>query len=148
MRVDFYITDDAAPAARLRLACRLAEKAYASGQRVFVSAADAAEAAQLDELLWTFADGSFVPHSVLRESSPAMDDPVLLGTSSAPEAGLDVVLNLARDVPACAARASRVIEIIDGDAARRAAGRVRFKAYREMGCELTTHELKQSAMRP
>ena len=146
MRVDFYITEDAAPAARLRLACRLAEKAYTAGHRVFVSGTDDAELAQLDELLWTFADGSFIPHTLAQDEQAAQtaDEPVVLGRRAPGDAPLEIVLNLSSEIPDCASRAQRVIEVIDGDAARRAAGRVRFKAYREMGCELSTHELQKS----
>jgi len=144
MRVDFYITEDAAPAARLRLACRLAEKAYVAGHRVFVSSTDEAELAQLDDLLWTFADGSFVPHALVRDDAPAAEEPVVLGRRVPGNGPLEIVLNLAGEIPDFASRAQRVIEVIDGDAARRAAGRVRFKAYREMGCELSTHELQKS----
>jgi len=143
MRVDFYITDEAVPGARLRLACRLTEKAYVAGHRVFVSA-DEAELAQLDELLWTFADGSFVPHGIARDASVA-EEPVLLGCRAPEGDPLEILLNLTSTIPDCASRAQRVIEVIDGDAARRAAGRVRFKAYRDMGCELSTHELHKSA---
>ncbi|HVC29766.1 MAG TPA: DNA polymerase III subunit chi, partial [Steroidobacteraceae bacterium] len=69
-RVDFYVIEAAAPAARLRVACRLAEKAYLAGQRALIWHGERAELEVLDELLWTFAEGSFVPHDWLT-SNPA-----------------------------------------------------------------------------
>jgi DNA polymerase III subunit chi len=70
-RVDFYVLEDAASSARLKLACRLAEKAYLASQRALIWHTDRAELQALDELLWTFAEGSFVPHEWLTSNSGA-----------------------------------------------------------------------------
>ena len=79
-RVDFYVLPDTADGARLEFACRIAEKAYTQAHRVYVHAASAAEAARLDELLWTFRDTSFVPHALAGAGISAADaPPVLIG---------------------------------------------------------------------
>ena len=65
MRVDFYVLSEASAAARLKVACRIAEKAYLAAQSVLLWHSDRAELETLDELLWTFADTSFVPHEWL-----------------------------------------------------------------------------------
>ncbi len=62
LRVDFYILDDASATGRLKLACKLAEKAYLAAQSVLIWHSQPDELKALDELLWTFRDGSFVPH--------------------------------------------------------------------------------------
>ena len=62
----------AAPGARLKLACKLAEKAYLASQSVLVWHTDRGELEALDELLWTFADGSFVPHECCCTSPAAL----------------------------------------------------------------------------
>ena len=49
---------------RLVTACRLAEKACDQGLRVAVRTAGPAQTAELDDLMWTFSDRSFVPHGV------------------------------------------------------------------------------------
>ncbi|MGA7539324.1 MAG: DNA polymerase III subunit chi [Steroidobacteraceae bacterium] len=72
-RVDFYVLGDTASSARLKLACRLAEKAYLASQRALIWHTDRAELQALDELLWTFAEGSFVPHEWLTSNSDAGD---------------------------------------------------------------------------
>src|SRR5436305_14577861 len=76
-RVDFYILDDASSSARLKLACKLAEKAYVAAQTVLVWHTDPAELKVFDEMLWTFHDGSFVPHEILADGAVAAA-PVLL----------------------------------------------------------------------
>lgn len=140
-RVDFYVLEEASAAARLKLACRLAEKAYLAGHRVLVVDPDRAELDELDELLWTFADGSFVPHETLLTEAAAGEAPVLLTAHVFPERPLDVLVNLASEVPACLPRVERVADIIDGDEARRQAGRARFRAYRELGLQPETHRI-------
>src|SRR5579875_4193851 len=113
--VTFYILDDAASDARLKLACRLVDKAYRAGQNVLVWHTDAVELAALDEMLWTFGDDrGFIPHELVAPGAAA-EAPVLLTTSAAPESGIDVLINLAAAVPQIAERAARVIEVIDGD---------------------------------
>jgi DNA polymerase IIIc chi subunit len=63
-RVDFYVLPGTEERARLKLACRIAEQAYLAGQRVFVWLDEPASCERFDELLWTFADRSFVPHEL------------------------------------------------------------------------------------
>jgi DNA polymerase III subunit chi len=169
-RVDFYVMEGAAAAARLKVACRLAEKAYLASQRALIWHTDRTELEALDELLWTFADGSFVPHEWLtsngvpgvswgtdnsreRVSEGSSDSrqrlaetsaaaPVLLSAGSPPAQTFDFVINLAADPPPFLHLTRRIAEIIDGDEGRRRAGRVRFKAYRELGIEPATHTLR------
>src|SRR5690348_9840657 len=141
LRVDFYVIEGAAGAARLKVACRLAEKAYLASQRALIWHTDRAELEVLDELLWTFADGSFVPHEWLT-SNAAAEAPVLLSAAAAPAARFDFVVNLAADPPPFLQLTRRIAEIVDGDEERRRAGRARFKAYRELGVEPATHTLR------
>jgi DNA polymerase-3 subunit chi len=141
LRVDFYVITEAVGTARLRVACRLAEKAYLASQRALIWHTDRAELEALDELLWTFADGSFVPHEWLT-SNVAPEAPVLLSAGTPPVEGFDFVVNLAADPPPFLHLTRRIAEIIDGDEARRRAGRARFKAYRELGIEPATHTLR------
>jgi DNA polymerase-3 subunit chi len=148
LRVDFYILDESSATARLKLACRLAEKAYLAAQTALVWHTDAEELKAFDEMLWTFMDGSFVPHEMLTvATSPAGgassdETPVLLSAGTAPPADVDIIINLAPDVPGCLSRTRRVAEIIDGDDSRRRAGRTRFKAYRDLGIQPASHNVR------
>ena len=141
LRVDFYVIEGTGNAARLRVACRLAEKAYLASQRALIWHTDRAELEMLDELLWTFADGSFVPHDWLTPNAAA-EAPVLLSAASPPVEPFDFVVNLAAERPPFLQLTRRVAEIVDGDEERRRAGRARFKAYRELGAEPVTHTLR------
>ena len=141
LRVDFYVIEAGSAAARLKVACRLAEKAYLASQRSLIWHTERGELEALDQLLWTFADGSFVPHEWLT-SNGAAEAPVLLSAGEPPAAEFDFVVNLATDPPPFLHLTRRVAEIIDGDEGRRQAGRARFKAYRELGIQPATHTLR------
>ena len=140
IRVDFYVINSDAPRDRLRTACRVVEKAYQAGHTVLVWHTDTEELRDFDELLWTFGDGSFVPHEAITAAGFAAA-PVLLTSAPLPPGGCDVLVNLAPDVPACVTEARRVAEFIDGDPARRQAGRARFRTYKDRGWSPTTHNL-------
>ena len=144
LRVDFYIIDESSAAARLKLACRLAEKAYLAAQTALVWHTDPEELKAFDDMLWTFMDGSFVPHEMLTARASTDETPVLLSSGTAPSADVDIIINLAPDVPGCLSRTRRVAEIIDGDDSRRRAGRARFKAYRDLGIQPASHNIRGS----
>ena len=141
-RVDFYILEGQSPSGRLKLACKLAEKAYLASQTVLVWHTDPAELRVFDEMLWTFNDGSFVPHQALPANGVPSEAPVLLSSGVALSANVDIIINLAPDVPRNLSRTPRIVEIIDGDDARRRAGRARFKAYRELGVQPASHNIR------
>ena len=150
LRVDFYVLEESSAAGRLKLACRLAEKAYLGAQVALVWHTDAEELRTFDEMLWTFMDGSFVPHDFLApgltsgpsSAAPDNETPVLLSAGVAPPANVDIIINLAPELPGCLSQTRRVAEIIDGDDARRRAGRARFKAYRDLGIQPASHNIR------
>jgi len=144
-RVDFYVLSGNEERVRLKHACRLAEQAYLAGERVFVCFDDPAALERFDELLWSFADRSFVPHEIYAEAEQWQDTPVLLGCAIQPEQPFDVLLNLCCAVPLSAANATRIAELIDDDDGRRQAGRVRFRHYRELGLSPATHTVAADA---
>jgi DNA polymerase-3 subunit chi len=141
LRVDFYVLQEASSAVRLKLACRLAEKAYLAAQVALVWHTDPRELKEFDELLWTFMDGSFVPHEILVPGASVEETPVLLSAGTPPPRTVDIIINLATEVPTCLGQTRRVAEIIDGDDSRRRAGRARFKAYRDLGIQPASHNV-------
>ncbi len=141
-RIDFYILDDAAESARLLLAARIAEKAMLRDQHVYINTADRPESERLDELLWTFSAGSFVPHRIVDTADDEhYEERVLIGTDVALSDPCEVMINLATSVPEFFSRYERVAEIVDAHADRRDAGRSRYKYYRDRGYELNSHNL-------
>lgn len=140
-RVDFYVLKTAAERERWLLACRLAEKAYLSDQRVLVLSETRADAEALDDLLWTFDERSFVPHRLYREESAASAAPVEIIAGAATTPPADLLVNLASRPPVQLERYARIAEIVDADEERRRLGRERFKLYRDLKIPLETHQL-------
>jgi DNA polymerase-3 subunit chi len=143
----------------------LAEKAYNLGHRIYIHADSAAQAGGLDELLWTFRQGSFVPHAMY--PGAAQDNsPVLLGwgesayqvlaTLRGPpdpnadpdnrdpndsEATSTLLINLALEAPASFEQFDRVAEVVDQAPETLAASRRKFRYFREHGYEPHSHKL-------
>jgi len=140
-RVDFYILKDASPKQGWHFACRLTEKAYLRALRVALLAENEADAHSLDELLWTFSERSFVPHSLQREAAPATAAPVYVTAEPDGGPGADLLVNLSNRMPTAPLRFARIAEIIDADAERKRLGRERFKCYRDLQLPLETHQL-------
>lgn len=140
-KVDFYLLTRAQPQARERFACKLIEKVYRLGHRIYLHNADYPQAQAMDNLLWTFRQGSFVPHALIR-TEEAEDAPVLIGCGGEPEVPLDLLINLDEAVPPFFARFQRVAEIVGPDKIERQAGRQRYRHYRERHCSLETHTLQ------
>jgi DNA polymerase-3 subunit chi len=139
--VEFHILGAAGDDARMRHACQLIDAQHSTGERTFVCVANDAEARRMDELLWTFRDGSFIPHEVV---TPSPIDPhimALIGTGAAPAEFRSLVINLSNAVPVDVSAFTQMIEVVDADVQRKQQARERYKQYRELGCQLETKNL-------
>jgi len=139
-RVDFYILRDTGDSARALFACRLTEKAVQQGHQVYINTESAVQLQQLDDLLWTFRAGSFLPHAV-DDGQDHGASPVLLAHGREPQDSHDVLVNLSNDVPPFFSRFNRVAELVGGDETQRAGARNRYRFYKDRGYTLNTHEI-------
>lgn len=143
-KVDFYVVEDQTEIARWRVAGRLAEKGWRLGHAVHVHTSNAEQATRLDQYLWTFRDGSFLPHALIDDALSNLSDspyPVVVGAGTEPLPATGILINLGDEVPGFFSRIDRVMEIVGGDARTRSAARERFKFYRDRGYDLTSHNL-------
>lgn len=137
-QVDFYILQQ--PQQRALFTCRLAEKIYRLGSSVYIQTADAEQAQALDELMWTFSSGSFIPHECAASDTPAQS-PIVIGFRDDPQMTADVLINTSDELPAAYKNFARVAEVVDGTDTAKAKGRDRFRLYRERGEQLETHPI-------
>lgn len=143
-RIDFYqIDNDEAP---LLFACRLIEKAYRQGHRIFVYTASDRQSAELDDLLWTFRPERFIPHA--RQSGGEATGkaageaaPIQIGHQGEPD-HQDVLVNLSNRVPEFFSRFDRVAEVVPLDENSRDAARQNYKFYKDRGYILDYHQMK------
>jgi len=68
--VSFYILASESQQERHLFACKLIEKIYRSGQSCYVLTDNAEQSQQIDDLLWTFRAGSFIPHQIYTGELP------------------------------------------------------------------------------
>jgi DNA polymerase-3 subunit chi len=141
IRVDFYLLASDQPDARRLIACRLLEKAYSRGHRVYVHCANQEDAELLDDLLWSFRDDSFVPHNLLGEG-PEPPPPVQIGFGKEPRGFNDILLNLAPEIPSFSTKFKRIMELVSNQETEKEQSRAHYKEYRARGFELNTHHIE------
>jgi DNA polymerase-3 subunit chi len=144
-RIDFYSLEPDSPGDRFLLTCRLVERARAEGLRVFIHCPSTEVTRHLDRLLWTYRQDSFLPHGVVGSPSPNLDlalTPILISSDGTPEHEDQVLINLATEAPPFFSRFERVCEPIDEDPTVKAAGRERFRYYRDRGYPLAHHRIR------
>ena len=139
-RVDFYILPDADEDRRQVYLCRLVEKAWRMGHRIWIHAPAAPRAEALDERLWTFSQSSFLPHERAEDGDVDGECPVILGAGE-PTDERQLLVNEDAEVPSFFSRVARVAEVINQDAETKRHGRSRYAFYRDRGYELHYHNV-------
>ena len=129
--VAFYHLKSPRQHGKMRLVCQLAATAYRKGHKVYVRAQDEDQCAMLNQLMWTFAPNSYVPHISLAESrDPDLEKyPVVIGFDDPPEKFNDVLISLQHEVPAYIERFQRVVEPVDADSEDAERAKSRFEQY-------------------
>ncbi|AOY44141.1 hypothetical protein AOT82_1762 [Psychrobacter sp. AntiMn-1] len=151
MKISFYVLSESKAQDFLGFICQLTQTALnKSTQSLLILIEDETLLAELDRALWAQDATSFIPHQCLSDIHSKADDsdadkslaPVLLG-SYMPADFNGIVLNTTtRPVTGFMAttnnaKPSRVLELIRPDATSTQEGRHKYKAYQQLGYELT-----------
>ncbi len=139
-QVNFYTLSSDDDQSRLQFACRLAEKAVSLGHSVFMRVEDGSAAARLDKLLWEYRASSFLPHSLVSESTDG-NEKLLIGESKQSPPGTEVLINLSTEPCTEGEGIQKINEILSTDPDVLAAGRSSYRAYQNLGYSLETHKL-------
>jgi len=140
MRADFYLIAKPRFCAQpLLLVCELAKRAVESGQPTLILARDAAQAEQLDDLLWSFDPDAYVPHQIAGADIEEEEADVLIAAPEHDTPLRPLVINL-RDAPV-AGDFQRVLEVVPADESARGPLRERWKQYQARGLELKKHDM-------
>ena len=122
---------------------KLLEKVLERGSRALVLAASEERAEALNAALWTYDQGSFLPHGTARDGRPERQ-PILLATDDAAPNGAGIAVMVDGVAPADPGRFERCLDIFDGsDPAALKAARARWRAHRERGDTVTYWEQTQ-----
>lgn len=139
-RVSFYSLADGVQGDRFQLSCRLVERIYGQGLRIFIEVASEQEARHLDRLLWTFREQSFIPHGIQGETDLELT-PVLIRCGADISDARPVLINLTAGRPDSYERYERLCEVVDHDPEIRSAARERYRYYRSLGLPLDHHKI-------
>ena len=139
--ISFYVLPTESSQERYLFACKLIEKAYRSGSFAYVLTDSIDQSQLIDDLLWTFRAGSFIPHQQYKGEMPEVDNVVLIGSNNPPEKWLKTVINLSSETPQDFLKADRILEILDNSEVTKTWGRSRYRQYQLAGLEITTHKL-------
>ncbi|MBF4489937.1 DNA polymerase III subunit chi [Psychrobacter sp. N25K4-3-2] len=154
MKVSFYVLSDSKAQDFLGFICQLTQTALnKSSQSLLILVGDDAElSSTLDEALWAQEATSFIPHQRLLANKAEGDDsevdinkrlaPVLLGGYMPADFNGIVINTTAQPVNAFMqatsnAQPTRILELIKPDATSVQEGRNKYKAYQQLGYELT-----------
>ncbi|MCX7082063.1 MAG: DNA polymerase III subunit chi [Methylococcales bacterium] len=139
--VSFYILSSALLQERYLFACKLIEKAYRNGQFCYILTDSDEQSQLLDDLLWTFRAGSFIPHEIYTGQAPSTDKVILIGSIKAPEHSQGLLFNLSSKYPEDISKTKRILEILDNCEVTKAAARNRYRQYQQAGMSVTTHNM-------
>ena len=138
--VSFYILPSESLQERYQFACKLIEKAYRSGYFCYVLTDSTEQSQIIDDLLWTFRAGSFIPHQLYTGTLPEIEKVILIGSLAAPEHWQKTLFNLSSHCPEEFDKFDRILELLDNSETTKIAGRDRYRQYQQSGLKITTHK--------
>jgi DNA polymerase-3 subunit chi len=116
---------------------KLLEKAVAGGFKTLLVADSEEYAERLNELLWTYDAGSFLPHGSIQEPNPEAQ-PVLVSTTMEPVNGANLLVVTNGAIPDNNDQFGRIIDIFDGSNPQIVEkARARWTSYKQTNCEMT-----------
>ncbi|MBL4672602.1 MAG: DNA polymerase III subunit chi [Arenicella sp.] len=144
-QVDFYLISNRINDAKYKLASRLANKLQRLKQSCLIVTDNTEATTELDRVMWSFSDSSFLAHDLTSESKPLSS--IQIGdhnsiTARVLEREHDVLINLSSDIPIFNHNFSRIAEIVEADDDAKASARTRYKSYQGQGFELKMHNIE------
>jgi DNA polymerase-3 subunit chi len=146
-QVNFYVLQSPRQSA-FKLACNLVLKAWSQGRDICVAVSSDNDLETLDELMWGYPEGRFIPHRLASDGQTGEGtEPIMLGTMSQiamidpPRA---ILVNLTPETVTEPDRYDRVLEIVPFSEGDRTASRDKFKSYKKLGLDPATHEMNYS----
>ena len=119
---------------KARHLCRLAEEFFQLGERVLVMVEDDNQGVTLDQFMWVWEKGSFVPHAYDNGSTECLDEPVVITVREENPNGAQVLIAGRPCTLEFARQFRTVLDFAEvHDPVLRESSRERFRCYREAG---------------
>ena len=136
-QIDFYILSTAE---YLPFACHLLDKAYVDKHRIHVHTQSQVDAENLNSLLWTFRDTSFIPHQ-LNYAATHHETPITIGFDQPINNNANILLILAPTLLQEYTQYQRVIFIVPDEAAWKNWARGTYKTLDDQHSNLHVHKV-------
>ena len=137
--INFYVCKTDTLRGRLLLACRLVEKALECNWHVHIHTDSFRTTKQMDELLWTWNETSFIPHTT--QITDDTQEAVTIANDYEPIKNCDYLINLSNQRPDFFSHYEKMAEIIDKTGTILTAGRERYSFYKNRGYTLKYYQL-------
>ena len=133
-KVSFYLFEKSNER-QVQSTCRLGRKILKQPAQIWLYCDNTDLQQQLDEQLWTFDPGSFIPHGIDQEQA------TICISSRLPQQPDWIVFNFNNQALEQIDKFSHIIEIIENNESAKQLGREKFKQYRRLGIEPRTFKL-------
>jgi DNA polymerase-3 subunit chi len=133
-KVSFYLFEKSNER-QVQSTCRLCRKILKQPAQIWLYCEDSDLQQQLDEQLWSFDPGSFIPHGIDQEQAS------ICISSRLPQESDWIVFNFNNQALEQIDKFSHIIEIIENNESAKQLGREKFKQYRRLGIEPRTIKL-------
>ena len=140
MKIDFYLVSEKNSAKYIQFVCKLVDKIYHLDLRIYIHTKSMDDAVILDDRLWTFNQGSFLPHTIC-ENTAIQDTPIIIGYLDQLVGKFDVLINLSESVPGFFEQFSRIAEVVDSSENNKKLARDRFRFYQHHSYKIDTHHI-------
>jgi len=143
--INFYVSKQEGLENRLNIAYRLVNLAISRGLKIHILTDNIETSKQIDALLWSKEQASFIPHAIVNiesdQNHPELQNQINISHDFEPLHDCDYLINLSNLRPAFFSRFLKVAEILDNNEEILTAGRKRYSFYRDRGYTLEYHKL-------
>ena len=144
-QVDFYLISNRVTDAKYKLASRLSNKLQRMQQSCLIVTDNQTETTELDRVMWSFSDSSFLAHDSIDDHAPEALIHISDVSSVSPlvlEREHNVLINLSSEIPVFNHHFGRIAEIVEADDESKTSARKRYKAYQGEGFDLKMHNIE------
>ena len=120
--------------------CKLIEKGYKQNiNPIFIKTNTQKQAEELDKILWTFRQESYVPHALVDKDNNTQ--PVQIGWVDNEIEDAEAIINLSDGMPDTSNHLKKIHEIIENIDEKKEKARERWKKYKSIGFNIKAHKV-------
>jgi len=122
--------------------CKLIEKGYKQNiNPIFIKTNTQKQAEELDKILWTFRQESYVPHALVDKDKDNNTQPVQIGWVDNEIEDAEAIINLSDGMPDTSNHLKKIHEIIENIDEKKEKARERWKKYKSIGFDIKAHKI-------